>query len=384
MAKYDIFISYRREGGYDTAKHLYDLLTRDGYKVSFDIDTLRNGDFDEALLKRIDECKDFILIIDVHAFDRTLNPKFNPNNDWMRQELAYALKKGKNIVPIFLNGVQGFPVNLPVDISAVTKKNGPKYDRYYFNDFYAKLKLNFLTSRSRGKLKVIIIVCSLTLILLSTLCYIFKDFIFSENYDSHQTVQYNKDVEFPTDRELKSAINEFTGQIKEHNNAWWSVLSRNKFLTPLTTEYEATPESDEFNFYPIRMQYRGKMLINGIPYTETNIGEESTLTISLYGSNAGPFLMTIDPDCALNDDLNVENIGNFLGFEFKKLINGETGYGDESYIFKQNRFILIVRNSIGSGGCFPSIVLTSLEVLKQDDGFKSIFSPQILSYIKSH
>ena len=23
--KYDIFISYRREGGYDTAKHLYDL-----------------------------------------------------------------------------------------------------------------------------------------------------------------------------------------------------------------------------------------------------------------------------------------------------------------------------------------------------------------------
>ncbi len=26
MRKYDIFISYRREGGYDTAKHLNDLL----------------------------------------------------------------------------------------------------------------------------------------------------------------------------------------------------------------------------------------------------------------------------------------------------------------------------------------------------------------------
>ena len=36
--KYDVFISYRREGGYDTAKHLNDLLVRDGYKVSFDID----------------------------------------------------------------------------------------------------------------------------------------------------------------------------------------------------------------------------------------------------------------------------------------------------------------------------------------------------------
>lgn len=36
---YDIFISYRRCGGFETAKHLYDLLTKDGYRVSFDIDT---------------------------------------------------------------------------------------------------------------------------------------------------------------------------------------------------------------------------------------------------------------------------------------------------------------------------------------------------------
>ena len=54
--KYDVFISYRREGGYDTAKHLNDLLVRDGYRVSFDIDTLRNGDFDVQLLERIEEC----------------------------------------------------------------------------------------------------------------------------------------------------------------------------------------------------------------------------------------------------------------------------------------------------------------------------------------
>ena len=51
---YDIFISYRRKGGYETAKHLFDLLSRDGYKVSFDIDTLRNGDFDISLLKRVE------------------------------------------------------------------------------------------------------------------------------------------------------------------------------------------------------------------------------------------------------------------------------------------------------------------------------------------
>ena len=91
--KYDIFISYRREGGFDTAKHLSDLLSRDGYKVSFDIDTLRNGKFDTQLLSRIEKCKDFILIIDSNAFQRTFNPEFPPENDWLRMELAHALNQ---------------------------------------------------------------------------------------------------------------------------------------------------------------------------------------------------------------------------------------------------------------------------------------------------
>lgn len=77
MMKYDIFISYRRIGGFETAKHLYDLLRSDGYRVSFDIDTLRNGDFDVALLKRVEECTDFILIVDKNAFDRCLDKTFD-------------------------------------------------------------------------------------------------------------------------------------------------------------------------------------------------------------------------------------------------------------------------------------------------------------------
>ena len=101
------------------------MLVRDGYKVSFDIDTLRSGNFDHQLLSRIDQCKDFILIVDQHAFDRTHDPKFDPQNDWLRCELAYALKKGKNIIPIFLFGVNGFPNNLPSDIAGVIMRNGP-------------------------------------------------------------------------------------------------------------------------------------------------------------------------------------------------------------------------------------------------------------------
>ena len=145
-SKYDIFISYRRIGGYDTAKHLYDLLTRDGYSVSFDIDTLRNGNFDVSLLQRIDICTDFILIVDAHAFDRCMIPSYDRNKDWLRCELAHALLKRKNIIPILLAGVEGFPENLPEDIAEVSRKNGPKHTIYYFDSFYRKLKEDFLES----------------------------------------------------------------------------------------------------------------------------------------------------------------------------------------------------------------------------------------------
>lgn len=149
---FDIFISYRRKGGFETAKHLNDLLVRDGYTVSFDIDTLREGRFDNALLRRINQCTDFILVVDEHAFDRTLDPNFDSSKDWLRIELAYAIKIKKNIIPILLSGVEDFPSNLPEDISVVSKYHGPKYQIEYFDNFYEKLKGFFhCTPRNKGK-----------------------------------------------------------------------------------------------------------------------------------------------------------------------------------------------------------------------------------------
>lgn len=148
---YDIFISYRRRGGFETAKHLYDLLTKDGYRVSFDIDTLRSGDFDTELLRRIDECRDFILILNEGALDRCADPKVAASEDWVRCELAHALRKNKNVVPIMLAGFTAFPDNLPDDIRKVVRKNGPKYDSYYFDDFYRRLKSDFLETQPEEK-----------------------------------------------------------------------------------------------------------------------------------------------------------------------------------------------------------------------------------------
>lgn len=137
--KFDIFISYRREGGFEVAKHIKDLLTRDGNSVSFDMDNLMNGNFNQELLKRIAECEDFILILDANVFKGTLEGR-EKQKDWLRMELSEALSKDKNVIPVMLEGFNEFPENLPKDIANVRYKNGPKYDKVYFDAFYERLK----------------------------------------------------------------------------------------------------------------------------------------------------------------------------------------------------------------------------------------------------
>lgn len=64
MNRYDIFISYRRKETADKAEHLFTLFEHEGYKgrVSFDRENL-DGRFDMEILKRLDNCKDFIVIL---------------------------------------------------------------------------------------------------------------------------------------------------------------------------------------------------------------------------------------------------------------------------------------------------------------------------------
>lgn len=139
----DIYISYRPGEGSKTAKMLCDQLTRDSYRAYMDIEALRGGLYDDQQLGRIDVCEDFLLIIDPHAFDDALKTDSNPKTDWLRQELAYALRKKKHIIPIFTEGVKEFPNNLPEDIKAVTQLERLTYN----NEEYEMLKERFLQSK---------------------------------------------------------------------------------------------------------------------------------------------------------------------------------------------------------------------------------------------
>lgn len=138
-AKYDIFISYRRDGGEYTAKILRDRLEELGYKVFFDVESLRSGDFNTKLYSVIDECGDFLIILSPNALDRCEN-----QDDWVRCELEYALQTKKNLVPIMLRGFS-FPQTLPDSIDALRYKNGLEANTQFFDAFIDRLQQFFVS-----------------------------------------------------------------------------------------------------------------------------------------------------------------------------------------------------------------------------------------------
>ena len=139
--KCDVFISYRRDGGDMTAMHVYQALKGKGYDVFYDLEVLRAGKFNEALLEAIDSCQDFVLILSPHALDRCKD-----EGDWVRREIAEALRQKKNIVPVILNGFQ-FPELLPEDIDDVRYQNGLSATTEYFVESINRLCDRYLISK---------------------------------------------------------------------------------------------------------------------------------------------------------------------------------------------------------------------------------------------
>jgi len=173
--KFEVFISYRRKGGYDTAKLLYDRLRLDGYNVSFDIDTLVNGNFDAELEQRVTDCKDFLLVLSHGVFDRFFetNPDYDPENDWVRREIHCALATNKNIIPLAIEGF-AFPKSLPDDVKDIMRKNAIDLYPKYFEAAYEKIK-SFMVSKPRFIVKfrkIIISAISIAFLAIAALSYL--------------------------------------------------------------------------------------------------------------------------------------------------------------------------------------------------------------------
>ena len=124
----EIFISYRREGGAETARLIRKELEDRGYRTFLDVENLRSKFFDERLLHEIESRPHFVVILSPGCLDRCDKP-----NDWFRRELAHAMATGRNIIPVLKDGFR-FPDkrNLPVDISELVRYNCVEYSHKYF------------------------------------------------------------------------------------------------------------------------------------------------------------------------------------------------------------------------------------------------------------
>lgn len=136
-----IFISYRHEGGFETARLLAMSLERDGYSVFFDKSSEKGVNFNEKIEVEITKCSDFIVILDKDVFKRTTSGE-KREYDGLRHELSLAIKRHKKIIRVELPSFV-MPDELPEDINEIREYDHIKYpaedDFDNFDTFYNKL-----------------------------------------------------------------------------------------------------------------------------------------------------------------------------------------------------------------------------------------------------
>lgn len=133
MGNYDVFISYRRDSGAAEARLLQLHLKERHIRCFLDVTELGRGYFDEALLRHIEQTPNFVVILSPDSLNRSEN-----DEDWLRKEIAHALKTDRNVVPLMLPKFE-FPARLPEDIRNLPRCQGVEYSHRYIDAMLEKL-----------------------------------------------------------------------------------------------------------------------------------------------------------------------------------------------------------------------------------------------------
>ena len=134
MDQYDVFISYRRDGGWPVGQLLYNRLSMDGYRVFYDIESMRSGKFNEQIYRSIDNSSTMVVILPPGALDRCAD-----EDDWVRREISYAIKQQKTLIPVIMQGFKT-PESLPDDMKSLLEFQGVNAENNISFDFwYAEL-----------------------------------------------------------------------------------------------------------------------------------------------------------------------------------------------------------------------------------------------------
>jgi hypothetical protein len=138
--KYDVFISYRRQGGGDFAHLLKLSLTALGLTVFLDIDNLGTGTFDKKLLQYMTASRNVLLVWTKGCMDRFLDGK-DYSQDFVAKEYIFALKNKMNILPIYKEDFE-FPdeSRVPEELRPVLVINALKFVSEYREASLEKVK----------------------------------------------------------------------------------------------------------------------------------------------------------------------------------------------------------------------------------------------------
>jgi hypothetical protein len=129
------FISYRREGGSETARLIYQGLGNNKIRTFLDVEDLSSGHFDERLLREIEALPNFIVILTPGCLDRC-----KMEGDWFRREIEHAIATERNIIPVLKDGFKFPPINeLPPLMAKLNKHSGVLFDHVYFSSTLEKI-----------------------------------------------------------------------------------------------------------------------------------------------------------------------------------------------------------------------------------------------------
>ncbi len=159
----DIFISYRRDGGFEMAKFVHDALTKRGYRVFLDAEAFRSGRFNTQLREMIDSAQDFIFIFSPGALDRCVNEE-----DWVREEILRALQQKKNIIPVIV-GDASFPSPMPPGLDDLQNYQGVAASSAYFEAMMDKLAGMLKAKPHKNNRKIIVPIVILIVVILAGL-----------------------------------------------------------------------------------------------------------------------------------------------------------------------------------------------------------------------
>lgn len=110
--RYDVFISYRRDGGAQYARTLQLMLEMRGYRVFLDYDELVDGQFSPKIEAAIHNSTIYMIVLSKGSMARCAN-----EGDWVRLEIEQALKANKRLVPVNPDGTfDGIPAGVPQHI----------------------------------------------------------------------------------------------------------------------------------------------------------------------------------------------------------------------------------------------------------------------------